>query len=57
MNDLYEPQMVDIARLEGAGSFGELALVDGKPRLATIKCTERTHFMTISIEDYEKAKE
>ena len=39
MADLYEEGMVDIARLEGGGSFGELALVDGKPRFATIKCT------------------
>ena len=49
--------MVDIARLEGASSFGELALIDGKPRFATIKCTERTHFLTINRDDYEKAKE
>ena len=49
--------MVDIARLEGAGSFGELALLDGKPRFATIKCTQRTHFLTIHIDDFEKAKE
>jgi hypothetical protein len=56
-DDLYEPKYVDIARLEGAGSFGELALIDGKPRMATIKCTERTHFLTIHHEDYEKAKE
>lgn len=57
ISDLYDEGMVDIGRLEGSGSFGELALVDGKPRFATIKCTQRTHFMTISIEDYEKAKE
>lgn len=49
--------MVDIARLEGAGSFGELALIDGKPRFATIKCTERTHFLTIHCDDFEKARE
>jgi CRP-like cAMP-binding protein len=49
--------MVDIARLEGGSSFGELALIDGKPRFSTIKCTERTHFLTIHREDYEKAKE
>lgn len=55
VRDLYEVGMLDIARLEGGGSFGELALLDGKPRAATIKCTQRTHFMTISIDDYDKA--
>lgn len=55
--DLYEEGMVDIARLEGGSSFGELALVDGKPRFATIKCTQRTHFLTIHVDDYEKARE
>jgi len=49
--------MVDIARLEGAGSFGELALIDGKPRFATAKCTERTHFLVISIDDFKRAQE
>ena len=55
-SDLYEEGMVDIARLEGAGSFGELALLDSKPRFTTIKCTERTHFLTVSAADFEKAK-
>lgn len=57
ISDLYDEGMVDIGRLEGAASFGELALIDQKPRFATIKCTQRTHFMTIHFEDYEKAKD
>ena len=57
LRDLYDEGMVDIARLEGAGSFGELALIDGKPRFATAKCTERTHFLVISVDDFKKAQE
>lgn len=57
VSDLYDEGMVDIARLEGSSSFGELALIDGKPRFATIKCTQRTHFLTIHRDDFEAAKE
>lgn len=56
VGDLYDRNMVDIAWLEGGASFGELALVDGKPRAATIKCVQKTHFLTISIDDYDKAQ-
>ena len=54
---MYDEGMVDIARLEGAGSFGELALIDGKPRFATAKCCERTHFLVISVNDFRRAQE
>lgn len=36
--DLLEEGNIDIARLEEGGSCGELALREGKPRMATIKC-------------------
>ena len=49
--------MIEIARIGGSASFGELALIDGKPRFTTIKCTQRTHFITINKDDYAKAKE
>jgi CRP-like cAMP-binding protein len=51
---LLEPGFIDIARLEGGASFGELALLDGKPRMATIKCLTRCHFISLSRVDYEK---
>jgi CRP-like cAMP-binding protein len=51
---LIEPGMIDIARLEGGCSFGELALLDGKPRMATIKSLTRSHLMVLSKQDYEK---
>ena len=46
--------MIDIARLSGGASFGELALLDGKPRLATIKALTNCHIMTITKQDYER---
>jgi len=46
---------VDIARLEGGGSCGELALKEGKPRMATLKCLKRTHFLILNKKLYESA--
>jgi len=46
--------MIDAARLSGGASFGELALLDGKPRMATIKALTNCHIMTITKQDYEK---
>lgn len=53
--DLIEYGNVDIARLEGGGSCGELALKEGKPRMATLKCLKRTHFIILNKKDYESA--
>jgi len=46
---------VDIARLEDGGSCGELALKEGKPRMATLKCLKRTHFLILNKKLYESA--
>jgi len=46
--DLLEPGNVDIARLEGGGSCGELCLIDGKPRMTTVTCLKRTHFLILN---------
>jgi CRP-like cAMP-binding protein len=35
-------------------SFGELALINSKPRAATIKCPSDTHFAVLSKLDYTK---
>ena len=53
--DLIEPGNVDIARLEDGGSCGELALKEGKPRMATLKCLKRTHFLILNKKLYESA--
>jgi hypothetical protein len=52
---LLEEGNVDIARLEGGGSCGELALKEGKPRMATLICLKRTHFLIINKNLYESA--
>lgn len=46
--------MIDIGRLTGGCSFGELALLDGKPRMCTIKALTNCHIMTITKHDYER---
>ena len=55
--ELTDPGFVDIARLCCGGSFGALALIDGKPRMATTKTLVRTHLMTLSKVDYNKTLE
>lgn len=35
-------------------SFGELALLEQKPRAATIRCLQNSHFMVLSKNDYNK---
>jgi len=53
--DLLEPGNVDIARLEGGGSCGELCLIDGKPSMATVKTLKRTHFLILNKKLYNEA--
>lgn len=55
--ELIDPGFIEIARLEAGGSFGELALIDGKPRMATIKCLKRCHFLVLSKKEYIKSLE
>ena len=54
--DLTDKQMVDIARVGAGGSFGALSLIDGKPRMATIKCLIRTHLLVLSKSDWKKCE-
>ena len=35
-------------------SFGELALLNSKPRAATIVCLEDCHFATLNRQDFDK---
>lgn len=44
-----------MAKLEEGDSFGELALLYSKPRMATIKCIERSHFVVLTKDDYNGA--
>lgn len=40
--------------LEDGKSFGELALIQHKPRAATIICKEDTHFATLDRAGYDR---
>ena len=46
---------IDIARVLAGGSFGDLALIDGKQRFSTTKCLQRCHFLVIDKSDWKKA--
>lgn len=41
--------------LKNGDHFGEIALIGGIPRIASIRCLEDTHFAVISKDDFNKA--
>ena len=43
-----------VAKLVDGSSFGELALLEQKPRMATIRCLQPTHFMVLTKEAYHR---
>jgi CRP-like cAMP-binding protein len=43
-----------VAKLIDGSAFGELALLEQKPRMATIRCLKNSHFMVLTKEDYNK---
>lgn len=49
-----EPDLIEVVRLYKGMSFGELALIDNKPRAATIKCESDCIFATMERSDYTK---
>lgn len=51
----YGEVVNEIAQLTEGGAFGELALVFEKPRMATVKCIERCHFIVLSKSEYNGA--
>ena len=44
----------EVVQLGMGKAFGELALINNKPRLATIKCVSDCHFAVISKNVYER---
>ena len=54
-SEIVEEGFVDMARVTVGSTLGELALVDGKPRMATVKCLTRCHFLVLNRSDYVKA--
>ena len=55
-NKLVDKNMVDICRVTNGGSFGGMALIDGKPRITTCKTIVRTHFLVLSRSDWKKCE-
>ena len=43
-----------IAKLTDGSSFGEFALLESRPRTATVKCLKNTHFIVLTKEDYNR---
>ena len=54
-SETVDKGFIDVARVEEGGTIGELALVDGKPRMCTTKCLTRVHLIKIIRSDYNKA--
>ena len=52
-SDILE-QMTKIATLGVGSSFGDLALINNKPRTATVICASKTQLATMNKENYEK---
>ena len=55
--EYYQKQQwfVEVVRLTDGQAFGELALINDKPRAATVMCLTQCYFATISREQYDKA--
>ena len=49
-----EPDLLEITRLKSGSSFGEIALIEDKPRGATIKWESDWMFATMERDDYSK---
>lgn len=48
---------VEVKKLAEGGSFGELALLNDKPRAATIQCLTNCEFAVINRQDYQNILE
>ena len=42
----------EVTRLGEGKSFGELSLISSKPRVATVKCLQNTHFAVLDHYDF-----
>lgn len=42
----------ELNRLGAGNAFGDLSLMDSKPRMASIRCLEETHFAVLSKHDF-----
>jgi CRP-like cAMP-binding protein len=51
--EVYESYFNEAVQLKNGKSFGELALINNKPRAATVKCLTDCHFAVLSKPDFE----
>ena len=55
MKEIYFETTVDIVKTYKSGdSFGELALLDNKPRAASIRCIENCHFAVLEKSNFQE---
>jgi len=53
-SDELEDGFITVAKLNDGSAFGELALLESKPRMATIRCLKNCHFMVLTKNDYNR---
>ena len=53
--DDFSKRYIEINTLIGGKSFGDLALIGSKPRMASIRTIEDTHFAVLSRDDFERS--
>jgi CRP-like cAMP-binding protein len=55
LKEIYFETNVDIVKIYKSGdSFGELALLDNKPRAASIRCVEDCHFAVLEKANFQE---
>lgn len=52
--DEVDDGFLTVAKLTDGSAFGELALIEQKPRMASCRCLKNTHFMVLSKNDYNR---
>eukprot|EP00347_Sterkiella_histriomuscorum_P008621 403344394 len=52
--DEFWLRYIEISQLQTGQSFGDLALIEQKPRMASIRCLTETHFAVLSKKDFNK---
>lgn len=52
--DEFNQYFIEISQLQTGQSFGELALIEQKPRMASIRCLQDTFFAVLSKKDFNK---
>ena len=54
MKNRKDVEIQEVASLSAGAYFGELALLNGEPRTATVRCIEDTHFAVLTRNDFKE---